>query len=259
MAIQDEVKVILRQEMDARGYHNNDYRAGLAAIIGGESRFIPTRETGYSHTSNSRIRQFFSKARPLSDAQLNEIKKTDRSWFNFVYGGRFGNRPGTDDGFDYRGGGLNQLTFRGNYKLFGPKVGVDLVTNPELITVPRVAAAVAVEFMIENFHGGDFSKQKAAVGVSMGEPDDVKNELYALYTRTGEWDYVPGAIEPRPTEEPKLDVGPEIDPIIAQFVALIPKAESVLKAKGLYTGPLDFDPGPGFRAALKAYLANPGD
>src|SRR6266404_4724887 len=97
----EEVKNILREEMDNRGWHDNDWRAGLAAIIGGESSFIPKFETGYSHTSNDRIRSIFrSKTVNLTDAQLNEIKVTDRTWFNFVYGGRFGNKIGTDDGFN---------------------------------------------------------------------------------------------------------------------------------------------------------------
>ena len=67
MTTPDEGKQTLREEMDARGWHDNDWRAGLAAIVGGESNFIPSRETGYSHTANDRIRKFFSKARNLSD------------------------------------------------------------------------------------------------------------------------------------------------------------------------------------------------
>jgi len=245
----DEVKKILREEMDARGYHNDDYRAGLAAIVGGESAFIPQREVGWSHSSNQRIRHFFSRARGLSDARLNELKADDRTWFNFLYGGLGGNRPGTDDGYDYRGGGLNQLTFRDNYAALGPRVGVDLVAHPELIVVPRVAAAVAVEYMILNFHGGTFTDQKRAVGVSMGGPDDRKNELYAGYRRTGEWDYAPAA--PEPHDDP---VPPAVDPVVRRFLDSLQEVERFLKNESLYTGPIDRDPGPGLRAALREYL-----
>lgn len=246
----DEVKRILREEMDNRGWHNNDWRAGLAAIVGGESRFQPAFEMGYSHTSNDRIRSYFSKTRRMSDEEINEIKSSDRTWFNFVYGGRFGNRPGTDDGFNYRGGGLNQLTFRDNYATYGPKVGVDLVAHPDMINVPRVAAAVAVEYMKDRFHGGDFNAQKAAVGVSIGGPDAEKNRLYLLYSRTGEWDYDPDAATPVPDA-----VGLDLDPEMAAFFASYDNAAKFLKARKLYTGPIgDFDPGPGFRAGVKAYL-----
>lgn len=253
MTTVDEVKRILREEMDARGWHNNDYRAGLAAIIGGESHFNPHFETGYSHTSNERIRRIFpSQVRGMTDAQIDEVKATDRDWFSFVYGGRYGNRPGTDDGFLYRGGGLNQLTFRDNYALYGPKVGVDLVAQPELVNVPRIAAAVAVEYMKDRFHGGDFDDMKRAVGVSIGEPDAEKNRLYDLYTRTGEWDYTPGQV---PDQGEGGDLGPEpIDPVVLEFLVSLRKLEQFLKNERLYTGPIDNDPGPGVRAALKAYL-----
>jgi len=252
----DEVKRILREEMDVRGWHDNDQRAGLAAIIGGESGFVPKWETGYSHTSNARIREIFpSRVRDLSDAQLNQIKATEKGWFNFVYGGRYGNRPDTNDGYYFRGGGLNQLTFRDNYAKYGPLVGVDLVTHPELINTPRVAAAVAVEYMKDRFHGGNFNDMKRAVGVSIGGPDAEKNRLYALYSRTHEWDYdsasPAGAVD---EELPSPDEG--LDPIIALFLESLQTAEKFLKSKGLYTGPIDNDPGPGLRAALKAYLAN---
>jgi predicted chitinase len=260
MAVQDmfgdvfaiEGARILREEMDARGWHNNDYRAGLAAIVGGESHFTPSRETGWSRTSNDRIRQFFSRARSLSDSELNRIKATDQSWFNFVYGGRGGN-SGLNDGYIFRGGGLNQLTFLDNYALFGPKVGVDLVNHPELILAPRIAAAVAVEYMKTNFHGGDFAAQKRAVGVSMGGPDETKNQLYAEYTESGVWNYDPArspATPPAPPAPP-----PALDPAMAEFFAAYDKAAAFLKAAGLYTGPIgDHDPGPGFRAGVKAYL-----
>lgn len=252
--MQDEVKKILREEMDLRHWFNDDWRAGLAAIIGGESHFLPKFETGYSRTSNDRIRRIFpSRVRGMSDEQIDEIKRTDRSWFNFVYGGRYGNRPGTDDGFDFRGGGLNQLTFRDNYDRYGNLAGVDLIHHPELVNAPRVAAAVAVEYMKDRFHGGDFAAQKAAVGVSIGEPDEEKNRLYEEYTETGEWNY---RKVPAPDAGEGGDVGDPVvfDPIVTRFLADLHDIENFFRNRKLYSGPIDDDPGPGLRAALKAYI-----
>lgn len=245
---------ILREEMDARGWHNNDWRAGLAAIVGGESNFTPRRETGWSRTKNERIRQFFSRARSLSDAELNRVKATDQSWFNFVYGGRFGN-DGPNDGYIYRGGGLNQLTFHDNYLQIGEDIGVDLVNHPELIIAPRIAAAAAVAYMQRHFHGGDFAAQKRAVGVSMGGPDETKNLLYAEYTESGIWDYDGKALPPAPDAVSVPSPPPQFDPAMTKFFAAYDEAAAFLKARGLYTGPIgDFDPGPGFRAGVKSYL-----
>lgn len=253
MPVIEEVKKVLREEMDARGWHHNDYRAGLAAIVGGESGFVPKRETGWSRTANNRIRQFFSRTRNLSDAELNLVKSKDQSFFNFVYGGRGGNDD-VNDGFIYRGGGLNQLTFKDNYRGIGGRIGVDLVGHPELIVAPRIAAAAAVEYMKVNFHGGDFAAQKRAVGVSMGGPDETKNRLYAEYIETGEWDY--GSPMPvDPDYLPPKDAPAAFDPVIADFFAAYDRAAIFLKSHRFYTGPIgDFDPGPGFRAGIKAYL-----
>lgn len=57
---------------------------------------------------------------------------------NKNYGGRYGNRRGTNDGFDYRGGGYHQLTFKGNYDEFG--------VTPETILDPKVSALALARF-----------------------------------------------------------------------------------------------------------------
>lgn len=79
---------------------------------------------------------------PLSQARQMTIA-------NIVYGGRFGNNK-TGDGWRYRGGGLKQLTFLSNYAACRDGIGVDIVTSPELITTPPVAARSAGWFWKSN-------------------------------------------------------------------------------------------------------------
>jgi len=64
---------------------------------------------------------------------------------NTIYGGRYGN--GEDEGYKYRGRGLIQLTFKGNYETYGKKAGVDVVTNPDLANDPEVANKLAVAYL----------------------------------------------------------------------------------------------------------------
>lgn len=68
---------------------------------------------------------------------------------NEVYNGRLGNRPGTDDGWNYRGRGLIQITGRDNYAGYGAYTQLNLLNHPELAAEPSGALAVACAFWRE--------------------------------------------------------------------------------------------------------------
>jgi putative chitinase len=62
-----------------------------------------------------------------------------------VYGGRMGNAPPpSDDGWNFRGRGLSQVTGREGYTALTAKVGLDLVNNPDIATSADQALACAV-------------------------------------------------------------------------------------------------------------------
>jgi putative chitinase len=55
---------------------------------------------------------------------------------DLVYGGRMGNRPGTEDGYIFRGRGGAQTTGRAAYERLGAAAGEDLIGNPDLLLDP---------------------------------------------------------------------------------------------------------------------------
>jgi putative chitinase len=83
---------------------------------------------------------------------------------NYVYANRMGNGPPeSNDGWNYRGGGLIQLTGRANYRAAGKAIGVPLETAPSKIEQPLVAARAAGQFwqshgLNELADSGEFEK-----------------------------------------------------------------------------------------------------
>jgi len=56
------------------------------------------------------------------------------AFFNKVYNGRMGNVIGSNDGYDFRGQGLLQITGRDNFTLLEKLTGLPLVEHPSLVT-----------------------------------------------------------------------------------------------------------------------------
>ena len=64
-----------------------------------------------------------------------------------AYEGKNGNTD-AGDGYKYRGRGFLHLTGKENYEKAGKKLGLDLVTNPDLVSTPKVAALTTIWYWI---------------------------------------------------------------------------------------------------------------
>ena len=140
--------------------------AAFVATVEAESGTSLT-ERGY--TKQRALEVFSSRA---SDIEALPDNASADDIFNTVYGGRFGNTE-PNDGSKYKGRGLVQLTFKGNYKDVGDILGLDLVNNPELVNDPKHAVAVAMTYLTlpgKNFFTGEIDAQRLAqiVGHSGG-------------------------------------------------------------------------------------------
>lgn len=117
--------------------------AFFLAQLGHESGGLTIREENLNY-SVANINNTFSRRIPPSEAAA--YAKQPRKLANKVYGDRMGNRPGTDDGYNYRGRGYIQITGRDGYDQVGKRAGLDLVANPELAYQPGTAVTVACAF-----------------------------------------------------------------------------------------------------------------
>lgn len=129
--------------LDGMAGRSLDHVAYVLATGFGEAKLTPTREN--MNYSAARILQVWP-SRP----EAVQFAGKPKALANSVYGGRLGNRPGTDDGWDYRGGGVDQLTGRDNYA----KIGI--ADNPEDILKP----ALAVRSIIHGMTTGRYTGRK---------------------------------------------------------------------------------------------------
>lgn len=122
--------------------------AAILAIVSKESNFIPKSEN-LNYTAK-RITEVWPKI-PLALAKT--LENNPQKLANYVYGVKpygmrdnaFGNTL-PNDGFLYSGKGFNQLTFKGNYKKIGDLIGIDLISNPNIVNTPEIASKVLIAF-----------------------------------------------------------------------------------------------------------------
>lgn len=107
------------------GSRLTDYElAYIMATAYGEAEFIPKREN-MNYTAK-RIREVWPN-RP----EAVKFAGDPRGLANSVYNGRLGNKVGTDDGWRFRGGGIDQLTGRVNYSKIGLEANPDAILYPD--------------------------------------------------------------------------------------------------------------------------------
>jgi len=115
--------------------------AHFMAQISHESSGGTITEESLNYTTAARIAAVWPSRFTQESAQA--FTRKPRELANKVYNGRMGNRPGTDDGWNYRGRGFLQLTGRESYQRVGKMMGLDLENNPGLVNAydQRLAAA----------------------------------------------------------------------------------------------------------------------
>lgn len=98
---------------------------------------------------------------------------------NVVYGGDWGkaNLGNTvqGDGWKYRGRGLKQITGRENYQKCGAALGVDLLSNPDVLLQDDVAAMSAAWFYVSRGcfnHTGDVKAITKIINGGTNDLDD---------------------------------------------------------------------------------------
>lgn len=107
-----------------------------------ESGGFKLLEENLNYSAKALMATWPSRFPDLNTAMIYERKPEKIA--NKVYGGRMGNgTEETGEGWKYRGRGIKQLTGKENYERCGSGLGVDLVSDPDLLLDPKYAALSA--------------------------------------------------------------------------------------------------------------------
>lgn len=125
-------------------------QAAFIAQCGHESLNFTRLEESLYYRTPERIREMWPTRVP-SLADATKLCKNPQALANTVYSNRLGNGGfSSNDGWNYRGRGLIQLTGRANYRDAGQALGQDYVRYPSLVANPADAVLVAAWFWHTN-------------------------------------------------------------------------------------------------------------
>jgi predicted chitinase len=139
-------------------------RSRLTAILTvarAESNFRPTITENLNYNVSTpegiaRVKSLFSKLRGKPDVEIRNIFATPQSTANFLYAVPGG---GPNDGYNYRGRGLTQITFKINYQTMQKYLSeyypyLDIVKNPD----NAAKEAISIDILILGKINGVFGE-----------------------------------------------------------------------------------------------------
>jgi putative chitinase len=121
-------------------------QANIRSQVQAESNFIP-RSENLNYSTPEAIQKTFGKNRIPSLEFAKTLVNNPEALANHVYAKTDGNsEPG--DGWKYRGRGFLQHTGKNQYESIKKYTGIDVVTNPDLLNDPVVAAKAIPWFFL---------------------------------------------------------------------------------------------------------------
>ena len=159
-------KALVLTSLIAAGITSTKAQANILAQVEAESSFKPRSEElpspekifemygGPAVSGNKKDPEkliFNAKGNLVRFQTLQDAKDIvaagPEAYFDKVYGGRMGNAP--NEGYKYRGRGFLQITGKSAYESFKKFSGIDVVSNPDLLNEPEIAAKAIPWFFLK--------------------------------------------------------------------------------------------------------------
>ena len=129
-----------------------------------ESAGFTALQENLNYSASSLTRVWPKRFPSLQDAE--RYQRNPEKIANKVYASRMGNGDEeSGEGWAYRGRGLIQLTGKSNYEACGEALGVDLVSQPDLVATPQYAALSTGWFWDKN-HLNKYADENDMTGLT---------------------------------------------------------------------------------------------
>lgn len=157
--------------------------AMFLAQCGYESESFNVLRELMSYSTVAKLRAVYPKEFPTDDAAQKYVMNP-QGLANYIYANKLGNGgPETGDGFKFRGGGLLQITGRGNYEAVGRAIGRDFVLRTNDIIIEAVAVQTSAYFwnlkdLNDAADEGDFDHTTLRVNGTAMEGSVARRELW---------------------------------------------------------------------------------
>lgn len=152
--------------------------AGFLANLAVESRELTRLEENLNYHADDLCRVWPKRFPSMAAAMA--YAGNPKKLANHVYCNRNGNGDeASGDGWAFRGRGPIMLTGRANYLAIGNALGVDLVSSPDTLKLPKIASLVSAYFFKkaggnEKSDKGNLAQVRKAVNGGLIEFDDFK-------------------------------------------------------------------------------------
>lgn len=179
----EQWRTALLAAMTEAGITSAKEQAMLLGQIDHESAGFTRFEEGFNYRVDRLLAISLTARKRGREAVEAAIKAGPEAVANMMYMGRMGNvQPG--DGWRFRGRGPIQLTGRDNYTACGKAIGVDIVSNPDLVLRPDIGAKTVIWFWktrvgSKGATGDILTVTKIINGGTIGL--DHRKERYAFY------------------------------------------------------------------------------
>lgn len=222
--------------LEAAGINNNDRRAMLIGQCAHESAGFLHRFENLNYSADALFRVFRSKF--ADRAECEAFARQPERIANRAYANRMGNgSEASGDGFRYRGRGYLQLTGKDNYRIFGDRLGIDLVGDPDRAAEPSICWRIAADYCASRRRSGRTLLEWADLGDTTMVTKGINGGTHGLADRIAR------------TARALAALSNEV-PVAEQ--------QRLLLAAGFNPGPIDGLMGPKTRAATDAASAATG-